>query len=275
MPDIPQTLEFLHYKRLLEPYIRGETGEDLGFLYRASWQGWAISIQKEHIQNMLFAEWICGEISKKDEAGFIGIASLLGEEQHESAKRLDVVADLDHTVRQEGNINQKFRALLGYYNTLFESEFRLWATPAFYHGVKYGSFKSKASTASEFLQVSAGTKFDSLKSVTIHLTKGNLADLAGDFDKDIRNAGVAHDSYEISEDDIFILKPTDPVTGRPKSIGQKHLKENELREQLKAAARTVWSLKMGFVLFLINNPKTRSKLKRTKSFKRDEILSII
>ena len=50
MPDIPQTLEFLHYKRLLEPYIRGETGEDLGFLYRASWQGWAISIQKEHIQ---------------------------------------------------------------------------------------------------------------------------------------------------------------------------------------------------------------------------------
>ncbi len=247
--------------------------ENYYYFLDQSWIAWRLRIKKKDINNMLLVEWICEKLYEKDPSNFSQLISYLLDQVYDAQERIIQSEEEYHSALSldEIDIFKKFSASLRYYKVFFESEFRLWSTiPYFFAVTQYGK-KSGGSSPDTFIEIAAGTKYQTIKDIKIILPKGDLQNLIEGFDNIIRNAGEGHDRYEISDNNTVILHDIDPLTGKSKGKKVIELDLTELTNLIDTCRKTIWILKNGLMLFIINNPDLVKMLKYIRPIKFREI----
>jgi hypothetical protein len=230
-----------------------------------------LSIDKYEINRMLFVNWIAEQLYEKDEAFLIKALSEILQETHDTDKRSEIAENNLRLARDSKDNESHISELIRVYKVLFENEFRLWATLPFGFVSSLSNIKLPDSERSNYALISASKKYHAIMEVKIATIFGSFTDLLAGFDNDIRNSGEGHDSWEISDNGSILFKIINPDTGGAKGRKEIEIKVTELDDLLNTCRRTLWSLEVGTVIFLINNPNIMAKLERSKAYKLKEI----
>lgn len=247
--------------------------ENYYYFLDQSWMAWRLRVKKKDINNMLLAEWICEKLYEKDPSNVSQLISYLLDQVYDTHERIIQSEEEYHSALSSDGIDifKKFSASLRYYKVLFESEFRLWSTiPYFFAVTQYGK-RSGGSSPDTFIEIAASTKYQTIKDIKIILPKGDIKNLIEGFDNIIRNAGEGHDRYEISDNNTVILHDINPLTGKSKGRKYMELTLTDLTNLIDTCRKTIWILKNGLILFIINNPNLAKILKYIRPIKFREI----
>jgi hypothetical protein len=262
------------FSEIFKPYLKHELRvENYYYFLDQSWTAWLLGVKKKGIKNMLFVEWICEQLYKDNPSDFSQIVSYLLDQVYDAQERITQSENGYHEARslKEIDIVKVFSASLRHYKVFFESEFRLWSTiPYFFVVTKYGK-KSEGSSPDTFVEISASTKYQTIKDIKVVLPKGDLHDLIEGFDSTIRNAGEGHDRYEFSDDGTVILHDIDPHTGKPKGKKVIELTQTDITNLINTCRKSIWILRNGAMLFIVNNPDFAKVLNHIRPMKFREI----
>ncbi|MDD4319556.1 MAG: hypothetical protein PHW10_04520 [Candidatus Peribacteraceae bacterium] len=270
MDEVCMPMKHVHYDRLLKPLIKQQLeDEQFGAFLNQGYNGWRLGATSQDMANVQFVEKLCGELMKSCESEFITMLGELVTASYDSHIRMSAASEIAASNRESDNAEERFAGMLDRHKTLFESEFRLWATIPYFFVAKVIKSKSKAETPESYVHVSASTKYYAIKKVSIALTHGHLPNLLGAIDVRVRNAGGGHDSWEILEDERMQMHFTDPYSG--KRDGERTFTEEEFRRYFKDCEKAVWILEMGLNVFLVNNPSFFEKVQGTRKLKANEI----
>ncbi|MEZ4752749.1 MAG: hypothetical protein R3A13_00320 [Bdellovibrionota bacterium] len=261
-PPIP--MQQRCYEQYLEPYLNPEidSGMHAYFLEQAFGAWWSCDIKKDDLKNLEMVIRICHHLYSSDKEEFIEMASYLQEEGYEMTERSEQSRRSERKASDSEDTHEAAHAQLSLYKTQFENEFRLWATVPYVYAVKSHGLKSRAKSLRDAVNVGASTKFHGLKEVQVSSLGGLLSDLTFGFDNKIRNSGAGHDHWEITDDNLIILRDIHPETGkeRDKIV---HTIES-LQSLSRDCNKSLWLMRNGFYIFMHNTPKFYSSLSRKK-----------
>lgn len=262
------------FSEIFKPYLKHELRvENYDYFLDQSWTAWRLGVKKKGIKNMLFVEWICEQLYKDDPSNFSQLVSYLLDQAYDAQERIIQSENGYHKARssKEIDIVKVFSASLRHYKVFFESEFRLWSTiPYFFTVTKYKK-KSGGSSPDAFVEIPASTKYQTIKDIKVVLQKGDLRDLIEGFDNTIRNAGEGHDRYEFSDNNTVILHDIDPNTGKPKGKKVIELTQTDITNLINTCRKSIWILRNGVMLFIVNNPDFTKVLNHIRPMKFREI----
>lgn len=243
--------------------------EELAYFYDAAFNAWKLGINRKQIINTRLVSALLEELCKQDEAYLVEIIREMLAQQRAVAIREEADERNAYNARISKNVERIFNDLLEQYKGMFENEFRHWATIPYAYVVRIQKKWTKPARPADFLHISGGTKFLFLSSDKTQHPNGDLKDLIVGFDNEIRNAGGGHDGYEITDKETVILHVRDPHTGAYKGKGKIELSQDELQELIQECRRTIWSLEIGFALFMHDNLEFSRKciLQRTEKLR--------
>ena len=261
-------------EKYFKPYLKLKPDPEVQtFLFDSAWTGWCLDISAEHLRGMQFVEWMCLKLAADDKGDMGNLLVAVLEEQHDAIARVDKA---EAALRElEGAPEKWLPAALEVYKVYFESEYRLWATVPYCFVCKYYGLATAPEDRSAAVHIGGGEKFQALKKLKVTLPQGDIKTLIAGFDNEIRNAGAGHDRWELTDSKTIVLNVRDPKTGQLKGSERIELTIQDLRELLMQCRRTIWTLKMGVVLFSVNNPAAAGAATRTKAFKNKEIESYV
>jgi hypothetical protein len=260
------------YERDIEPHLRvTPPGEIILYLYDQAWRGWRLNTKQKDINNMLLVQWLCEDLKKTNETELAEVISKILNDHHDTRSITEkYTEEANSSDLKEKGVDAKFKALLELYKTLFEGEFRQWSTiPFAYACEKIVGGKKKLAKYAAYADVGSGEKLKILREIKITLLKGNIRELVVGFSNKIRNAGAGHNRWEITDNDTIILHNIDPYTGKEKDTLELSIKA--LEDEIKQIERRLWSLEMGVMLFLTNNPAIKQKINIKRELKIKEI----
>lgn len=254
------------YEEYIAPLLKEKPkGEEYGFLLGQAHNAWRLSIDKKDLQLVKFIENICRYLQEKDENNLVDLFSLIFSEQYDAMVKTE---SADRSL-WDAKVSENFESIIGssleLYKTYFENEFRLWITLVYYYVCLIYNIKNKATSLAAYIPIGASEKFHAIKDIKIASLGGSPSDLTNGFDNRIRNCGAGHDRWEILDDNSIVLNIINSETGEKK--GDIKITKKDLEESIKQCRKTIWILKIGLTVFLINNPEFEKKLKEKKAVK--------
>jgi len=258
------------YERYLKPHLkRKPNNEHLNFLLDNAWAAFMLDVGTDSIRAMLFVEWMCVQLATSDAKATGSLVSCLFQEDFDSVGR---VSRGEENLRASRGESEKWLvAAIDLYKVYFESEYRLWGTVPFCFVSRSFKLKTHYEDPTSVVHVAASEKFKAIKDRKIEIPQGNLSTLTEGFDSNIRNAGTGHDRWEITDKGTILLDVRSPYTGEQVGPERIEFSESQLNELLRQVRRTIWVLKMGVVIFSINNPDVCQLATRSKDVKIKEI----
>lgn len=241
----------------------------LPYFFHKGYLAWRLSVKKEDLKQVKFIEWLCEELKKMNEADFIEVMSLMMAQLYDVGVRTEQGERNFYNSQVKADKLMEFSDHVRLYKILFENEFRLHATIPYLYVCRVYGRKHKVTDAGGFVNVGASEKYHALKDTHVSLLKGNIGKLVAGFDNQIRNAGEGHDRWEVTDRDTLILPIVEPDTGAEKN--RIELTEKELDDLIKQCRKTIWILKMGYMIFLENNKDFEKKLKNKPAVKLREV----
>ncbi len=268
--NVPLPMQQVHFDRLFKPLIRERLEDEMfGSFLGQAYNGWRLGVVVKDMAKVQFIERLCRLMADGYESDFLSLLGELVAAAYDSHARMSAATESANTKRLAKNPEDRFSGLLEKHKTLIESEFRVWATPVYFYACKIPKIATKAATPENYVHVSAGTKYHTIKDIAVAMLDGHLPELLGAIDIRIRNAGGGHDTWEILEDGSIKLYFTNPYSG--KRDGERKFTEEEFRSYVKECEKAVWIMKMGLNVFLANNPEVFKKVRSTRKLKATEI----
>lgn len=262
------------YERYFLPYLK-ESPAPVHFIYLLdqAWTAEKIKIREEDLRNMQFLSWICRQLAEEREEKFAELSSSLLEESHDTNMRTEgAERNLYNSYGSSDNV-RIYSDLNRFYKVLYENELRLWSTIPYAYIVKLKSKKYHNIDVRELILIGAGKKFRAIKNFKISTLYGDINDLVDGFSSDLRNAGEGHDSWEVMDDGKILFKLVNPYTGKERGSGQIILTNREYHDIIEKCRRSLWILKNGLIVFLVNNPSITKDAQSSKTYKIREIES--
>jgi len=237
--------------------------------FHQGYMAWRLSVKKSDLKQVKFIEWLCEELRKINESDFIEILSSVLAQQYEVGVRTEQAERNAYNSSIKKDKLMVFSDQVRLYKVFFENDFRLYTTMPFVYVCKVYGRKHRVATAADFVNVAASEKYQALKNTHITLVQGDIQKFIEGFNNQIRNAGEGHDRWEVTDQNTLLLPVVSPETGSEKK--RIELTEKELNDLIKQCRKTLWILKMGYMIFLENNKDFEKKLKGKSTVKSREI----
>lgn len=260
----------IHFRQYVKPLLTLEPApQTLPTLYGLAYDAWRLGIQMEHQHTVRFVNSIHIQLYRHNPDEFLEVLGPVLDETYDSGMKIEAAERVHFNSNQKDIVSAKAEAIIDLYRSLFESEFRLWATVPYFYACSILGAVTKPTKMADYKNVSAGTKYVTLLSKRNTSPYGDLIKLADGFDNEVRNAGGGHVDWELNDDDSILLRVHDPRSGSLKKTLLFTIKEFE--QQVKECRRTLWVLKLGQVVFLNDNPDCRGLITSTRPPKAREI----
>lgn len=260
----------IHFRHYVKPLLTLEPApQSYPTLYGLAYEAWRLGIQKEHQHTVRFVNSIHIQLYRHNPDEFLEVLGPVLDETYDSGMKIEAAERVHFNSNQKDIVSAKAEAIIDLYRSLFESEFRLWATVPYFYACRILEAGTKATKTADYKNVSAGTKYGTLLSKKNTSPYGDLTKLANGFDNEIRNAGGGHVDWELNDDDSILLRVHDPRSGSLKKTLLFTI--DEFDQQVKECRRSLWILKLGQVVFLNDNPDCRSHIFSTRPPKAREI----
>jgi hypothetical protein len=202
----------------------------------------------------------------------MAIASAMRDGIHDSSERYNAAEKRTNVARGQ-DASVRASAALDKYKTLFETELRLWGSIPFEYVTEILKPQRKALDAADVVNVSAGSKLQAIKDTRVPCPYGDPLSLVRGFDSSIRNAGGGHEDWEVGDDGKLILTIRDPRTGKTRRTIRLEL--SELKDLIATCQRTIWSLQVGFLIFIANEGLQFRMDSTSKDLKVKEIENLV
>lgn len=258
------------FRAYISPLLKDvKSTKHLPYFFHQGYNAWRLEIKKDDLKQTKFIEWICGEIRKANESNLIELLSSILAQEYEVGVRTEQADRNAYNSAVKGDKLMTFSDQVRLYKVLFENEFRLHSTIPYFFVCSVYSKKHKVSQIQDFVNVAANEKYQALKDTHVSLIQGDISKFVLGFDNQIRNAGEGHDRWEVTDDNKLILPIISPETGSEKK--RIELTEKEMKDLIKQCRKSLWVLKMGYMIFLENNKDFEKKLKGKPAIKVREI----
>lgn len=243
---------------------------NLPYFFHQGYLAWRLSVKKEDLERVKFVEWLCEELRKINEVELIGVLSSVLAQLYDVGVRTEQGERNLYNSQIKKDKEMAFSDLIRLYKIFFENEFRIHSTIPYLYACRAYKVKHKVSDPDAFVNVGASTKFHTLNAIKVSLPGGDISKLTLGFDNQIRNAGEGHDRWDITDKDTLVLLVVEPTTGEERA--RLELSEKDLEDLLKQCRKSVWILKMGYMIFLENNKDFEDKLKIKPAIKLRELV---
>jgi hypothetical protein len=261
------------YQQYIKPLLTHEPApiNYIG-LFEQGYIAWKLGIGMEDLRVVHHVSAICNIIMRKNAQHGIELMSQMLKEQYDTSFRRKCGERIYHDYRDaENEDGARVAAILNIYKVLFENDFRLWSSIPYYYAHCLLNQQSAPDSPSDVVHIAASNKLRFIHTNKIRCPYGDLGLTIQGFDSSIRNAGGGHEDWEVSDDRIILFKERYPKTGKEKNIFT--LKLAELEHQLGNCRKTIWLLRMGFTVYLNNNPVVLAKLDVQKKYKLAEVIA--
>lgn len=260
----------IFYSKYIEPILRAkpstgllETFLDLSFL------AWRLRIDTEQLRRAVYVRAMCTFVLASDSSWFEEMTKAILAETHDSDVRISSKEAAAFAAQDSGDVSSAWSATIDLYKTLFESQLRLWGTPAYSYLCKVLGVKHDAITPEEFVAVSASVKYAAMTSEKVHCPYGDPRKLVSGFDNRLRNAGGGHDDWEITDDLNLLLKVRHPKSGR--LTDSVELTRSQFSSLVSQCRCSIWSMQVGLFAFLSEHTDILSRLERKSPMKIAEL----
>lgn len=268
--DESPTANSIHFRQYVKPLLTLEpVPQSYPTLYGLAHEAWRLGIHEEHQHTVRFVNSIHIQLYRHNPDEFLEVLGPVLDETYDSGMKIEAADRVHFNSNQKDIVSAKAEAIIDLYRSLFETEFRLWATVPYFYACRILGAKTKATETVNYKNVSASTKYRTLLSKTNTSPYGDLTKLASGFDNEIRNAGGGHMDWELNDDDTILLRVHDPGSGLLKKTLPFTI--DEFEQQVKECRRSLWILKLGQVVFLNDNPDCRGLITSTRPPKAREI----